>query len=388
MPQIRIQAPSLSELQTHRSEKWRDYPADVLPLPVAEMDFPVAKPIRDVLIEMVSKSDLGYLGPIPELPIAFASFAKQRWDWTLDPQQIHIATDVGVAAVEVLRLLTKPGDRVLINTPVYHNFSNWIREVGLEVVDVPFLQTEDERNKRVWTLDFDALESAFKSGVKAHILCNPHNPLGRSFSKAELLKIAQLAQRYSVTIISDEIHGPLIYSEGSFTPFLSLGSVAEEVGITITAASKAWNLAGLKCAIIVSQNPELDQLLRRLPIATHYRASLLGAFAAVAAYSEGGEWLDALILQLDFNRRLLQDLLAQKLPLVNFDLPQIGYLAWLDFSQYGLSRPANVMLTKGKVAVNSGSNFGPNVEGFVRLNFATSPEILTEAVARIAEALK
>ncbi|MBC7463780.1 MAG: aminotransferase class I/II-fold pyridoxal phosphate-dependent enzyme [Actinobacteria bacterium] len=383
MSQFRIKAPPLSQLQTHRSEKWREFPADVLPLPVAEMDFPVADPIRNVLLEMVAKSDLGYLGPIPELPVAFGSFAKKRWNWTLDPEQVRIATDVGVAAVEVLRLVTSPGDRVLINTPVYHNFANWIKEAGLELVDVPFHQVGQK-----WELDFSLIEQAYKSDIKVHLLCNPHNPLGRTYSPNELLEFATLAKKYEVVIISDEIHGPLTYQEATFTPFLSLGSIAEEVGVTITAASKAWNIAGLKCAIIVSQNSNMDAVLSRLPVATHYRASLLGAFATVAAFADGEEWLDAVMIELDSNRNLLKRLLVEKLPQVGYELPQMGYLAWLDFSDYAKSRPAHLMLTKGKVAVNPGSSFGPNVEGFVRLNFATSPEILTNAIERIVVALK
>jgi cystathionine beta-lyase len=382
MSHIEIQAPPLSELQTHRSEKWREFPSEVLPLPVAEMDFPIAEPIRALLLEMVSKSDLGYLGPIPELPVTFADFAHKRWNWQVDVSQVHIATDVGVAAVEVLRLLTSPGDRVLINSPVYHNFSNWIRESKSEVVDVPFHQSSSG-----WNLDFDEVERAYKDGIEVHLLCNPHNPLGRVYSREELLRITELAVKYDVRIISDEIHGPLTYSESTFIPYLSLGADAEKVGVTITAASKTWNTAGLKCAIIVSQSPEMHDVLRRLPIATHYRASLLGAFASVAAFAEGGEWLDAVMVKLDSNRRFLRELLAEKLPLVEYELPQMGYLAWLDFSKYEISRPAYVLLNKGKVAVNSGSSFGPNVEGFVRLNFATSEEILTEAVNRMAEAL-
>jgi cystathionine beta-lyase len=382
MSRIKIQAPPLSELQTHRSEKWREFPIDVLPLPVAEMDFPVAEPIRALLLDMVSKSDLGYLGPVPELPEAFASFAHARWNWEVDVSQVHIATDVGVAAVEVLRLLTTPGDRVLINTPVYHNFSNWIRESKSEVVDVPFRQVNGE-----WSLDFNELERAYKEGIKVHLLCNPHNPLGRVYSRAELLNIIDLAIKYGVRVISDEIHGPLTYPEATFIPFLSLGSDAGKVGVTITAASKTWNTAGLKCAIIVSQDSDMHAILRGLPVATHFRASLLGAFASVAAFSEGGEWLDAVMLELDSNRNYLKDLLAEKLPLVKYQLPQMGYLAWLDFSEYAISRPAYVMLKKGKVAVNAGSSFGPNVEGFVRLNFATSKEILAEAVKRMSEAL-
>lgn len=383
MPQIRIQAPPLSELRSHRSEKWRDHAPDVLPLPVAEMDFQIADPIRNVLLEMVTKSDLGYLGPIPELPAAFGAFAKKRWNWTLDPEQVHIATDVGVAAVEVLRLVTSPGDRVLINTPVYHNFSNWIREVGLLVVDVPF-----NRVGSSWDLDFTEVEAAYKSGIKVHLLCNPHNPLGRAYSRTELLKFAELARKYHVIVISDEVHAPMTYPEATFIPFLSLGSTAEAVGVTITAASKSWNIAGLKCAVIVSQHPTMDAILGKLPAAVHYRASLLGAFATVAAFAEGEEWLDALMVELDSNRKLLKKLLEEKLPDVGYELPSIGYLAWLDFSKYEDSRPAHVILTNGKVAVNAGSSFGPNVNGYVRLNFATSPEILSEAVDRMAEALK
>jgi len=383
MPQFRIQAPPLSELQSHRSEKWRLYEPDVLPLPVAEMDFPIADPIRNVLLEMVGKSDLGYLGPIPELPAAFCAFAKKRWNWTPDPNQVHVATDVGVAAVEVLRLVTSPGDRVLINTPVYHNFPNWIKEVGLLVVDVPFHQVD-----RNWELDFTEVENAYKSGIKVHLLCNPHNPLGRAFSRRELLKFVELAEKYQVMVLSDEVHGPMTYPEATFIPFLSLGSSAEEVGITITAASKAWNIAGLKCAVIVSQHPSMDEVLSKLPGAIHHRASLLGAFAAVAAYAEGEAWLDALMIELDSNRKLLKELLEEKLPNVGYELPSIGYLAWLDFSNYEKSRPAHLLLTNARVAVNAGSSFGPNVESFVRLNFATSPEILIDAVERIAEALK
>ena len=149
MPPIEVTAVALEELRTHRSEKWREFPSDVLPLPVAEMDFPVALPIRELLVEMVSRSDLGYLGPIPEVSRAFENFAKKRWDWVLDPSQIHIVTDVGVGVVEVLRLFTSPGDRVLINTPVYHNFNIWLQETHLEKVDVPFVQ-----DGQAWKLDF------------------------------------------------------------------------------------------------------------------------------------------------------------------------------------------------------------------------------------------
>lgn len=381
MPDVgsRIQAPSLAQLRTHRSTKWRDFPTDVLPLPVAEMDFPVAEPIRQLLLEMVSSSDLGYLGEIPELPQAFAEHARLRMNWEVDPKQVHVVTDVGVGVVEVLRLVTCPGDKVLINSPVYHNFSNWIAEVGLLKVDLPFVQDESG-----WQLEISDIELAYRSGVKVHLLCNPHNPLGRVYSRDELAKIAELAKEYSVIVISDEIHGPLTFAESTFTPLLSVGESAKQVGITVTAASKAWNIAGLKCALVISDGAAMDAVLARLPIATHYRASLLGGFAAATAFAECGQWLDSVVSTLDYNRHFLFDLLQNNLPEVKFRIPENSYLAWLDLSALNLGiNPAQVILERGRVAILDGRGFGEAGQGFARLNFATSPQILSEAVERI-----
>ncbi|MFZ2228060.1 MAG: aminotransferase class I/II-fold pyridoxal phosphate-dependent enzyme [Candidatus Nanopelagicaceae bacterium] len=383
MTPLDVRAPSLEELRTHRSEKWREYPVDVLPLPVAEMDFPVATPIRALLSDMVAHSDLGYLGPVPELPNSFAKFAQSRWNWKVDVEQIHLATDVGVGVVEVLRLFTMPGDTVVVNSPVYHNFFTWINETHLEKVDVPFIEQESG-----WFIDFTALEEAYKKGAKVHLLCNPHNPLGRVFSKEELSRISKLAHEYSVVVISDEIHAPLTYSESTFFPFLSLGPEAESVGIAVTAASKAWNIAGLKCAFVISQSEAMDSVLQRLPKALHYRASLLGAFASAVAYEEGEEWLDAVISTLDSNRHYLAELLAAKIPQIKYRIPQNSYLAWLDMSDLNLgANPSIVLLNQGKVALNSGGSFGPHTSQFVRLNFATSHSLLDEAVNRMVVAI-
>jgi cystathionine beta-lyase len=166
----------ISELQTHKSEKWRAFPSDVLPLPVAEMDFPVAEPIRKALIEMVNKSDLGYLGSIPEMGIAFAGFSERRFGWRPDPSQIRIAADVGVGIVEVLRVITNPGDKILINSPVYPNFWTWSSETHLEIVDVSLHRSDDEVNGSPWLLDWAGIEAAYASGIKVHLICNPHNP--------------------------------------------------------------------------------------------------------------------------------------------------------------------------------------------------------------------
>ncbi len=384
-----VVAPALSELLTHHSEKWRGFAADVLPLPVMEMDFPIAQPIKDVLLEMVSHSDLGYLGSVPELGDGFAQFCMKRWGWEIDKSQIRIAADVGVGVVEVLRVFTQPGDRILINSPVYQNFYNWINEVRLEKVDVSFINTGSESDDvNPWTLDLDEVEKAYASGIKVHLLCSPHNPLGRIYSREELTRFAEMAKKYNVIIISDEIHSPLIYKPYEFIPFLALNQSAREVGITVTSASKGWNIAGLKSAIVISQNDAINEKLKLMPPAVHFRSSILGAFASAAAFRDGGVWLDSVIEQLDQNRKMVRDLLSAKLPSVKTHLPQSSYVSWLDLSALNLGEnPAQTLIERGKVAFNPGHFYAPQTSQYVRLNFATSPAIITEAIDRIVKSL-
>jgi cystathionine beta-lyase len=384
-----LRALDLSELQTHRSEKWRAFPKDILPLPVAEMDFPVADPIRQTLRDMIDHSDLGYLGLIPEMGAAFAGFAKRRWDWIVDPLQLRIAADVGVGVVEVLRVITKPGDKILINSPVYPNFFTWCNETHLEHVDVPLTQSEEEINGNHWVLDWDGIEKAYASGIKAHLISNPHNPLGRVYTRDELSRLADLAKKHSVYILSDEIHAPLTFAEQAFTPFLNISETAREVGITITAASKGWNIAGLKCAIIVTENVQVHETLNAIAPATHYRASLLGAFATVTAFEQGEPWLDSLMVALDHNRKLVAELIERKTPGVGYRIPHSSYLAWLDLTPFNLGEdPSALLIEKAKVAFVPGVRFGSQSTQFVRLNFATSPEILEEAFSRLATVLR
>ena len=382
-------APDLAQLQTHRSEKWRGFESDVLPLPVAEMDFPIAEAIRSVLQEMVATSDLGYLGSAPELSKNFAQFAQNRWNWSVDQSQVRIAADVGVAVVEVLRVCTQPGDKILINSPVYQNFYNWIDETKLEKVDVPFTLTGEETELETpWQIDLEAVERAYAEGIKVHLLCSPHNPLGRIYSLEELSRIAELAKKYGVLVISDEIHAPLTFSPHSFIPFLRISETARKVGITVTSASKGWNIAGLKCAIIVSQSDSINEILKKLPMAVHYRASILGAFASAAAFADGEIWLDSVVRQLDHNRYLIRELLKLKLPTVKYHIPQNGYLAWLDFSSLGLGEdPSATILERGRVGLNAGHIYGAQCSQYVRLNFATSPTIISQAIERIAASL-
>jgi cystathionine beta-lyase len=376
----KLSALPLSQLQKRRSAKWREFPSEVLPLPVAEMDFEIAKPIRDVLEEMIKGSDTGYLGPIPELGINLAKFSKARWGWEVDPEQVFTATDVGVGMVEMARTVVNPGDSIMINSPVYHNMNNWIAELKCKSYDAPLTKTGLH-----YTLDLDAVERGYKAGVKAHFLCNPHNPVGTVFNKEELAALAELAKKYGVTVFSDEIHAPLTYDATQFVPFLAVSETAREVGICVTAASKSWNLAGLKCATVITAHPKQQERAKAMPAAVHFRASLFGAVASATAY-QCSDWLDSAIETFDSNRNYLKKLLTQSLPTVGYRVPDFSYLAWLDLTSLNLGEnPAQTLLEKGKLALNAGAMFGADSGNFVRLNFATSEEILDEAISRIAE---
>jgi cystathionine beta-lyase len=378
-----VKAEPLEKLRMRTSMKWRAFPDDVLPLFVAETDYPLAPPIADVLAAAIRNSDTGYAPPTSELPEAFAAFAAARWGWSVDPEQVWTTTDVGVAIVETLRRVTKPGEGVIVNPPVYFPFFDLVAESGARVVEVPLAGGVEEG----WSLDLDGIEQAFRDGARAFLLCNPHNPVGRAHSAEELRAVADLAAQYGATVVSDEIHGPLAYPDAVFTPFLSVSDAAREVGVCVTAASKAWNLAGLKCAVMVTAGGPNRQVVGSMPLEVYWRTSILGLRASVAGYREGGEWLDGIVASLDASRRLLADLLAERLPAVKYRMPEATYLAWLDLRALGWGDdPAAHALEHAKVALSDGPPFGTPGRGFARLNLACSPEVLTEAVSRLARA--
>jgi cystathionine beta-lyase len=379
-----VRAPSLSELNKRKSYKWRQHPTDVIPLPVAEMDFIIADEIKMALRDMVDRSDTGYLGAFPELFEAFAKFAQERWSWVVDVNHVRIASDVGLATVEVMRTLMSPGDKVMLNSPVYDNTWKWIAEVKATLVDVPLLLKGEIGDGASYSLDLERIESEYKSGVKIHILCHPHNPVGAIMDKETLSRLATLARKYGVYVISDEIFGSMVFDRQNFTPFQAVSDDAREVGITVTSASKGFNLAGLKCALIVTSSPVIKEKINSMPISVAFRASLFGAVAATTAFRESVAWLDGVMDVLDQNRRLLRNLIDSQIPAIKYRIPDFGYLAWLDVSALKLGDdPAKTLLERGKVALNGGSMYGPQHSQFVRFNFGTSPEIISEAFDRI-----
>ena len=376
-----IRALSLDELRQRTSEKWREYPEDVLPLFVAETDFPLAPAITRALENALRLGDTGYVASRTPLAAAYAAFAERRFGWSPDPVGMRSTADVSMGIVEILRRVISPGDRVVVTTPVYPPFFDLVTEAGGVVERVSLSDTGEG-----WELDIDGIAAALASGARAVLLCNPHNPTGTVHSAAALRELAAVAAEHAAVVVSDEIHAPLVQPDAAYTPFLAVGPDAERVGIAVTSASKAFNLAGLKCALMIAASDEHRRLLRELPVEVEWRTGLFGLMAAVAAFApETDEWLDGLLLTLDANRRLLRELLAEHLPEARYRIPDAGYLAWIDLSGLGWGdNPSRRILREGKVALHFGPAFGAEGRGYVRLNFGTSPEILTEAIHRIA----
>ena len=373
----------LDVLRERRSAKWRGFPADVLPLPVAETDFALAPAVAETLHAAVDRSDTGYALAAPQLGEALAGFAARHWAWEVDPAAVTAATDVGVAAVELLRVLTRPGERVVISPPVYPPFYRWVPEAGARLAEVPLRRTGDG-----WRLDLPALERAFATDrPAAYLLCSPHNPVGRVHTAEELAALVGLARRHDVVLVSDEIHAPLVLPGARFTPLLTVPGAAD-VTVSLLSASKAFNHAGLKCAAVVSAAPRMAALVDRLPDDLRWRVGHFGVLASVAALTDGDGWLDRLLFTLARRRAQLAGLLAERLPAVRWFPPEATYLAWLDCGAGAAGDAAHgACLERGRVALEPGSRFGTPGAGHLRLNFGTGPEILEQAVARMARAL-
>jgi cystathionine beta-lyase len=385
---------SVEQLRRRTSMKWRMHPDEVLPLWVAEMDVPLAEPVAQALRWAIDIGDTGYARAQPYRD-AFGTFAARRWGWDAAELRSAIVPDVMLGIVEVLRLVTEPGDTVVVSSPVYPPFFAFVGHDSRRVVEAPL--APDGR------LDASALEHAFRTarrrpGSVAYLLCNPHNPTGAVHSRDELSTVATLARRYGVRVVADEIHAPLVLPGATFTPYLTVPG--SEDAFVVTSASKAWNLAGLKAAIALAGAEAADDL-RRLPEEVSHGPSHLGVLAHAAAFTSGEEWLDALLAGLDANRALLGALLAEHLPLVGYRPPQGTYLAWLDCRALGLhddhpegagvvselAGPARFFLDHARVALTSGHVFGTGGAGHVRLNLATSTAMIREAITRMAAAV-
>jgi cystathionine beta-lyase len=372
--------------------KWRTHPADVLPLWVAEMDVALAEPVARALHDAVSRSDTGYPAGT-QYAAALLDFAVDRWKWSGVPiSQTAIVPDVMMGVVEALRLVTSPGDAVVVNTPVYPPFFSFVEHLGRRIDEAPLTLAN--------RIDLEALGEAFERATShgqsaAYLLCNPHNPTGTVHTVDELKQVALLADRYGVRVVADEIHAPLVLAGAQFVPYLSIAGASR--GLSLMSASKGWNLAGLKAALLLAGDDAAGDLAL-LPEEVSHGPSHLGIIAHTAALRDGGPWLDALLAGLDRKRTLLGGLLGEHLPTVPFSAPEATFMSWLDCTSLGfddpgltpgrgdvtaVTGPALVFLQEARVALSAGPAFGARGAGHVRLNYATSTAILTEAIERM-----
>jgi cystathionine beta-lyase len=375
-------------LRARQSAKWTVYPSTVLPAWVAEMDYPLAEPLQRALHAAIDRGDTGYASAT-DMGEAFAAWARDRWNWHVPTAGVHLVADVVSAIAEILKVATAPGDGVVIEPPVYPPFAGTVLRLGRKVVHAPLL-----RAAQGWAPDLDAIERAYAGGARAHLLCSPQNPTGLVYPRQALEQIAELAQRHGVLVVADEIHAPLTLPGAVHVPFPTISEAARRRSIVVTSASKTWNIAGLKAAVMVSSDdddadPRAPRaLLARLPPETPFHAGHLGVLASKVAFREGQAWLEQTLAILDRNRRLLADLLSAELPGIGYVAPQASYLAWLDCRRLGLGPdPSQAFLAKGAVALSSGPTFGVEGEGFARLNIGTTRGLLEEAVRRMRRAV-
>jgi len=368
-----------------QSVKWDVYPADVLPLWVADMDFKAPEAVLKILHERVNHGIFGYESDCGKLKDIFVQWAEKHYRWKVKQEEILLIPGVVTGLNLAAQSLTQPGDGVLIQPPVYPPFFGIARNANLVTVEAPLMLD----SKYHYSIDFDKFEAAITPHTRLFILCNPHNPVGRVFTRSELQKAAEICLKHDLMMISDEIHCDLIYDGLKHTPLAALDQQISERTITLMSPSKTFNIAGLKCSMMIIQDADLLNRVEKGRRGVVGEPSILGLEAAYAAYAMGEKWLKNLLIYLKGNRDYTINYLKKNLPQIKMPTPEGTYLAWLDCRQLDLKpNPYEFFLSQAKVALNDGHAFGVGGEGFVRLNYGCPRKTLAEALDRINNAIK
>ena len=366
------------------SAKWKKYGEDVLPLWVADMDFVSAEPILRALRERVDHAFFGYAAPLGDLCETILGRLKNLYGWYVREEEIHYLPGLVTGLNFAIQAFTCPGEGVLVQPPVYHHFVKDPVHHGRALVDPPLVESGD-----TYEIDFEAFEKTITPQTRIFILCNPHNPVGRVFTRPELEKMAEVCLRHRLLICSDEIHCDLVFPGSRHIPIASLSPEVAKWTITLMAPSKTYNLAGLRCGFAAIQNPELAKGWKKATLGLNPGVNIMGQVAALAGYREGKEWLDRVIAYLIDNRDFLYRTVPERLPGVRITRMEATYLAWLDCRKAGIpGNPFQFFLKEAKVALNDGDEFGRGGEGFVRLNFACPRKMLNDALGRMSGAMK
>src|SRR5215216_4069486 len=368
--------------------KWTWYPKDVLPMWVADMDFPAPKPILDELHKVVNHGVLGYELPSPALQETVAARMDHLYGWKVKPESLVTVTGIVSGFNVAARAFGSPKKGYLVQSPVYNEFHEVKNNVRIPQYDAPLIKSV-QCNILHYEIDWDVFRRQVKK-VGMFLLCNPHNPLGIIFSRKELLRMAKICVENKVLIVSDEIHSELLLDDNQFTPLAKLSSEVAKQTITLIAPSKTFNVPGLFCGFAIITNTELRERYVKTVESLRLHVSSLGLHAAQVAFSgQCDGWLRELRDYLKGNRDFLVDYVTEMMPGVRITIPEATYLAWLDFTQLGLkSSPYEFFLKEAKVALSDGAIFGETGNGHVRLNFGTSRRILTQGLERMRKALR
>jgi cystathionine beta-lyase len=378
----------LAWLQAKPGAKWQRHGPDRLAAWVADMDFPTPSPVVAALHRFVDCGDLGYpdwLGGGSPLRALFAERMAARFGWSPGPQHVREVCEVVQGLQWILHLATPVDSLLALHVPAYPPFLDTSSAMSRPILPIPA-----ERTGSGWAFDHDrfAADLAAAGGrCRALLLCNPQNPTGHVFTEAELERLAALAEEHDLLVSSDEIHADLVYPPATHVPIAALDPAIAARTVTLTSATKAFNIAGVRCAVAHLGSEAMRQAWEAQPRHLFGVVSPLGVEATRAAWEDGGDWLDALVVHLDRNRRLVGSLLAASLPDAGYVPPEATYLAWLDLRALRLAEPPHSVLRDGGAVLSPGPDFGPQGEGFVRLNFATSATVLEALVARMASAV-
>ncbi len=366
------------------SAKWGRYGDGVLPLWVADMDFPAAEPILKALHERVDHGFFGYARPTGELCRVIVERLSRLYQWEVKEEEIFFLPCL-VAGLNLSYLaFAGPGEGVLVQPPVYHHFIKDPVAHDRALMDPPLVPKADS-----YEIDFEAFEAAITDRTRMFILCNPHNPVGRVLTRPELARLAEICLRHNLVMIADEIHCDLLFPGYRHVPLATIGPEAAARTITLMAPSKTYNLAGLNCGFAIIQDQRLQRIWRKASLGLVPSANIMGHTAALAGFRDSQEWLEQVLTYLLENYDFLKGYVAGNLPGVRMTRMEGTYLAWLDCRGAGIiGNPFEFFLKEARVALNDGAEFGKGGEGFVRLNFACPKKILEEALERMREALK
>lgn len=362
------------------SVKWGLYEKDVLPLWVADMDFVSPPAVIAALQQRVDHGVFGYAMESKELKELILARMEKLYQWKIKLEDIVLLPGVVAAFNLVCQAVTSPGESILIQPPVYPPFFQAPRYAGARTV-VNEVRVKDDGK---YGIDFEDFESALEKDTRCFLLCNPHNPIGRVYTRQELHAMAEICLRHNMVICSDEIHSDLVYPGASHVPIASIDAEIANQTVTLIAPSKTYNIAGLECSALICTNAELREKIQHARRGLLGGVNALGMIAGTAAYREGDDWLREVMAVLESNRDFLMGYLAEKLPAIKMVQPEATYLAWLDCRELNLPvSPAKYFLEHARVAVNAGEDFGKPGEGFVRLNFGCTRSTLLEALERM-----